>query len=85
MFFYPQAIQLIKSDKKLKVPENYAADFRKTDAVFKYQSVFDPRTKRIARVTDVSDNDDVTEEELQFAGPYPLQINGVLKSGRGAF
>eukprot|EP00794_Sanderia_malayensis_P020244 gene20244-22226_t len=67
-----KAIQLIKSDKKLKVPDNYAEDFRKTDAVFKYQSVFDPRTKAIVRINEVSEADDVTDEELQYAGPYPL-------------
>ena len=56
------------------VPEGYADNFRKTDAVFKYQSVFDPKRKRLVRLNEVSDNDSVTKEDLQFAGPYPLVI-----------
>jgi len=64
-----KAIQLIQQEKKLTVPEGYADNFRKTDAVFKYQSVFDPRRKRIVRLNEVSEHDDVTEEELRFAGP----------------
>ena len=63
---------MIQQERKLKVPEGYADSFRKTDAVFKYQSVFDPRRKKIVRLNEVSEHDDVTEEELKFAGPYPL-------------
>ena len=69
-----QAIQLIKQDRKLNVPRDYADNFRKTDAVFKYQSVFDPITKKIVRLNEVAETDNVTEEELQFAGPYPFMI-----------
>eukprot|EP00795_Rhopilema_esculentum_P002808 gene2808-1034_t len=63
-----KAIQLIKQSK-FSVPDDYADDFRKADAVFKYQSVFDPRSKQIVRLNEVSETDDVTEEELSYAGP----------------
>ena len=66
-----QAIQLIQQENKLKVPEGYADDFRKTDAVFKYQSVFDPKRKKIVRLNEVSETENVTEEDLRYAGPYP--------------
>ena len=55
---------------KFSVPGDYAENFRKADAVFKYQSVFDPRSKQIVRLNEVSETDDVTEEELSYAGPY---------------
>ena len=74
-----QAIQLIKQEKKLKVPDDYVENFRKTDAVFKYQSVFDPRSKKVVRLNEVSEHEDISNEELAFAGPYPSHyINFIL-------
>ena len=68
---------MIRQEKKLKVPDGYEDSFRKTDAVFKYQSVFDPRSKKIVRLNEVAQDDNVTDEELTFAGPYPLS-NAIL-------
>lgn len=61
---------MIRQEKKLNVPTDYEEDFRKTDSVFKYQSVFDPRSKKIVRLNEVTETDLVTDEELSFAGPY---------------
>ena len=52
------------------MPPDYAESFRRTDAVFKYQLVFDPRIKKVVRLNEVLKTDNVTEDELRFAGPY---------------
>ena len=68
---FPQAIQTIRNDPKMQVPEDYEESVRRTDAVFKYQLVFDPRTKQLVHLNNTSAGDDVSEEDLKFAGPYP--------------
>jgi len=69
---FPNAYQCIKSLKcntQFSVPKDYEENFRKADMVFKYQLVFDIRSKQLVRLNDIAELDKFDKAEKDYAGP----------------
>lgn len=64
-----QCIKSLKCDRTYSVPKDYEENFRMADLVFKYQLVFDIRTKTVTRLTDINELDKFGDVEKKFAGP----------------
>ena len=64
-----QCIKSLKCDSTYNVPKDYEENFRKADLVFKYQLVFDIRTKRLIRLNEINELDEFGDAEKEFAGP----------------
>ncbi|XP_057305844.1 exonuclease 1-like isoform X2 [Hydractinia symbiolongicarpus] len=64
-----QCIRALKCDTSYHVPPDYLENFRKAEMVFKYQLVFDPRSKRVVPLNAMDSQEKYTAEELKYAGP----------------
>lgn len=52
------------------MPSDYDANFKKAEYTFLYQLVFDPRTQKQVRLTELPEG--VEPSEFEYAGVYPL-------------
>jgi len=65
----------MKIDRNYYVPPEYEENFRKSELVFKFQLVFDPRSRKCAQLRNLKEeNYQLSEEDLDYAGPYPFLL-----------
>ena len=60
----------MKCDPTYTVPVGYEDNYRKAALVFKYQLVFDPRSKRAVPLNEI--DEEFSVEDMNYIGPYPL-------------
>jgi len=61
------AFKLLRTDKKIDIPENYESDFWRARLIFKHALVYDSQTKSLRHLTPIPD--DTGFEDLSFLGP----------------
>lgn len=73
--FSLQCIKALKIDRNYYVPPEYEENFRKSELVFKYQLVFDPKVRKCVQLRNpAEENTELSEEDLDYAGPYPFHL-----------
>ena len=62
-------------DKHHFVPPEYEENFRKAEIVFRYQRVFDTKTRQCVHLRDPADeNIELCQGDIDYAGPYPFHV-----------
>ncbi|SPO45793.1 related to EXO1 - exonuclease which interacts with Msh2p [Moesziomyces antarcticus] len=61
-----KVLQAVRLEGKLRVPNDYAREFRKAELTFVHQRVFDPRTQRLVTLTPLPDG--THDDMLPFIG-----------------